>query len=116
MIFPAVGHRLDSDGAPQPIDAGVRLSGKMGIATNVGAMHMQTGDSENGIAGVDFMTDDPSAPFERGRIVEVNFCPGWQTVMAAWPGPRGTCPTEAFHRILDAPGSQRKQPWTLLHY
>ena len=52
---------LDSDGAPQPIDAGVRLSGKMGIATNVGAMHMQTGDSENGIAGVDFSTDVDNA-------------------------------------------------------
>ena len=39
---------------PQPIDAGFRLSGKIGSATNVGALHMQSGDSENGIAGANF--------------------------------------------------------------
>ncbi|HCG71600.1 MAG TPA: hypothetical protein DE147_14105 [Gammaproteobacteria bacterium] len=45
---------IDAAGMPQPIDAGLRLSGKIGSATNVGAMHMQTGDSENGIAGANF--------------------------------------------------------------
>jgi hypothetical protein len=45
---------IDAAGMPQPIDAGLRLSGKIGSATNVGALHMQTGDSENGIAGANF--------------------------------------------------------------
>ena len=45
---------LDANGLPQPIDAGARLSGKIGSSTNVGALHMQTGDSENGIAGSNF--------------------------------------------------------------
>ena len=64
---------LDSDGAPQPIDAGVRLSGKMGIATNVGAMHMQTGDSENGIAGVDFSLLRLSQEFKNRSSLGVLF-------------------------------------------
>lgn len=45
---------LDANGLPQPIDAGARLSGKIGSSTNVGALLMQTGDSENGIAGSNF--------------------------------------------------------------
>ncbi|NCF44516.1 MAG: hypothetical protein GWP70_06795 [Proteobacteria bacterium] len=45
---------IDAAGMPQPIDAGLRLSGKIGSATNVGALHMQTADSENGSAGANF--------------------------------------------------------------
>ena len=64
---------LDADGAPQPIDAGVRLSGKVGNATNVGAMHMQTGDSDSGIAGVDFSLLRLSQEFKNRSSLGVLF-------------------------------------------
>jgi hypothetical protein len=66
---------------------------------------LEDGQQMQRITGLDFMTNDITAPFQRGRIIEVNFCPGWETALGAWPGPRGACPTELFHRILDAPRS-----------
>ncbi len=39
---------IDADGARQPIDAGVRLSGKVGDSTNIGVLHMRT-DSDEGV-------------------------------------------------------------------
>ena len=40
---------IDADGLQQPIDAGVRLSGKVGDRTNIGLLHMQT-DTDQGTA------------------------------------------------------------------
>ena len=40
---------IGDDGVQQPIDGGVRLSGKVGSATNVGLLHMQT-QAINGLA------------------------------------------------------------------
>ena len=40
---------IDEDGAPVPIDAGLRLSGKAGAATNLGLLHMTTGENEDGL-------------------------------------------------------------------
>ena len=37
---------VDSDGVPLPIEAGLRLSGKLGATTNVGLLHMRTDDVE----------------------------------------------------------------------
>ena len=45
---------LDSDGAPVPIDGGLRLSGKVGAATNLGLLHMTTGDNEAGLGEADY--------------------------------------------------------------
>ena len=42
---------LDAEGMPQPIDRGMRLSGKVGRSTNLGILHMQTGESGSGLAG-----------------------------------------------------------------
>ena len=64
---------LDADGLPQPIDAGARLSGKIGSSTNIGAMHMQTGDSENGIAGANFSLLRLSQEFANRSSVGVLF-------------------------------------------
>ena len=40
---------IDADGAPVPIDAGLRLSGKAGAATNLGLLHMTTSENEDGL-------------------------------------------------------------------
>ncbi len=44
---------IDGDGVQQPIDGGVRLSGKVGSSTNVGLLHMQT-DGVDASASNDF--------------------------------------------------------------
>lgn len=45
---------IDSDGVQQPIDAGVRLSGKVGARTNIGLLHMLTRSDEGTAPANDF--------------------------------------------------------------
>jgi hypothetical protein len=45
---------IDEDGAPVPIDTGLRLSGKAGAATNLGLMHMTTGENEDGLGEANY--------------------------------------------------------------
>ena len=52
------------------------------------------------ILGADFVTDDIRKPFWHGKIGEVNWCPGWNTVLSAWPGPKGRCPTPSTECLV----------------
>jgi len=45
---------LDSNGAPTPIDGGIRLSGKVSGDTNVGFLHMMTGDNSEGLGEAEY--------------------------------------------------------------
>lgn len=45
---------LDSAGAAVPIDTGVRLSGKTGSATNIGFLHMLTGDNDTSSGAAEY--------------------------------------------------------------
>jgi hypothetical protein len=46
------------------------------------------------------MTDNISAHFSTGWVNEVNFCPGWDSVLAAW-GASG-CPLQVMRHFLVA--------------